>query len=127
MAKNALGVLPRGRAYETVMGASCKSRSWELVYTWPFTDHITSFQAKNRETIHREIRCIQIKKWYKDNIGWDYLDDLLDEGEAECPRNLAATARRASWDESRDNGEEKDDIESRRKEKEGNLGHESGQ
>ena len=70
------------------MGASCKSRSWELVYARPFTDHITSFQAQNIETIHREIHCIQIKKWYRDNIGWDYLDDLLDEGEAECPRNF---------------------------------------
>lgn len=43
------------------------------------------------------------------------------------PEISAATARHASWDESGDNGEEKDDTESRRKEKEGNLGHGSGQ
>ena len=47
LAKNVFGVLPRGRAYETVMSASCKSRSWELVYTRPFADHITLFQAQN--------------------------------------------------------------------------------
>ena len=56
-----------------------------------------------------------------------YPDDLFGEDEAECLRNLAAAARRASWDESSDDGEEKDDTESRREEKEGNLGHESGQ
>ena len=109
LAKNIFAVLPRGQAYETAMGASCKSRSWELVYTRPFTDNITLFQAqksemrgsrmskrvtaglvsmidilkytanavaRDRETIRREIRRIRIKKWYKDNIGWDYLDDF---------------------------------------------------
>ena len=113
MAKNVFGVLPRGRAYETIMGASCKSRFWELVYTRPFTDHITLFQARKRETIRREIHCIRIKEWYKDSIGWDYPDDLFGENEAERLRNLAAAARRASWDESSDDGEEKDDTESR--------------
>ena len=49
LAKNVFVVLPRGRAYETAMGASCKSRSWELVYTRPFTYHITLFQAQKRE------------------------------------------------------------------------------
>ena len=53
--------------------------------------------------------------------------DLFGEDEAERLGNLAAAARRASWDESSDDGEEKDDTESRTKEKEGNLGCESGQ
>ena len=144
------GVLPRGRAYEMAMGASCKSRSWELVYARAFTDHITLFQAqkremkdsrmservtaglismidtfkyianavtRDRETTRRETRHIRIRKWYKDNIGWDYAGDLFGENEAERLRNLAAAARSASWGESSDGEEEKDDTESRRKEK----------
>lgn len=132
------------------MGASYMSRSWEMVYTRPFTDHITLFQAqkremkgsrmservtagfismintlkytanavaRDRETIRRGTRRIRIKKWYKDNIGWDYPDDLFGEDEAECLRNLAAAARSASWDESSDDWEEKHDTESGRKEK----------
>jgi len=147
-----LGVFPRprGQAYETAMGASYKSRPWELVYTRDFTDHITLFQAQkremkgsviservtaglisvidafkyianavaiDRETTRKGTRRIRIKKWYKDNIGWDYPVDLFDEDEAECLRNLAAAARSASWDESSDDGEEKDDTKSGRKEK----------
>lgn len=74
--------------------------------------------ARDRETIRREIRRIRIKKWYNDNIGWEYPDDLFGEDEAECLRNLAAAARSASWDGSSDDGEEKDGMESGRKEKE---------